>query len=208
MNAAHPDDLLADIVERRARMRYGDLVAGVDEAGRGPLAGPLLVAAVILPANLQGIGELADSKRLTAPERERLALWIRQVAVAWAMWRVGPRTIDREGIGQSVRRAMARAVEGLPTRPRAALVDGPFAPAVAGVAMVPVVDGDRLCPSVMAAAILAKTARDREMVRWHGIYPAYGFDAHKGYATPAHRARLAKEGSSPIHRQSFLGAAR
>ena len=208
MTARRSDDLLADIVERRARARYGALVAGVDEAGRGPLAGPLLVAAVILPAGLEGIGALADSKQLSAPERERLAIWVRQVAVAWAVWRVGPRMIDREGIGQSVRRGMARAVEALPRRPRAALVDGPFAPDVPGVAMLPVVDGDRLCPSVMAAAILAKTARDREMVRWHGIYPAYGFDAHKGYATPAHRTRLDKEGPSPIHRRSFLGAAR
>lgn len=200
------DDVLADVLERRARDRFGPLLAGVDEAGRGPLAGPLLVAAVILPPATPGIGALADSKRLSPADRESLARWVRQVAVAWSVWRVGSRTIDREGIGHSVQRAMARSVEALAVRPAAALVDGPFAPAVQGVVLCPVVDGDRLCPSVMAAAILAKTARDREMLRWHGMFPAYGFDAHKGYATAQHRRRIDEAGPCPIHRRSFLSA--
>jgi ribonuclease HII len=205
VSAASGDDALAEVMERLARARFGPLVAGVDEAGRGPLAGPVLVAAVILPPGLAGVGRLADSKRLDARERARLAPWIRRVAVAWALWRVGPRAIDRDGIAIAVRRGMVAALGALAVAPAAALVDGPVAPVPPGVAGLAVVDGDRLCASIMAAAILAKTARDREMERWHRRFPDYGFDVHKGYATAAHRRVLAARGPSPIHRRSFLG---
>lgn len=202
------DDLLVQILEARARARYGPLVAGVDEAGRGPLAGPLLVGAVVLPPALRGAGRLADSKALGAEERVRLAAWIRQVAVAWALWRVGPRTIDRIGIAPAVRSGMVRSVEALGLLVGAVLVDGPFAPTPAGAVGLAVVDGDRISASVMAAAILAKTARDREMVRWHALYPGYGFDRHKGYATPDHRSALERLGPSAIHRTTFLAPVR
>jgi ribonuclease HII len=198
------DDRLAEAIEERVRRRYGPLVAGVDEAGRGPLAGPLVVAAVVLPPGLPGVGALADSKALTAGERERLARWVRAVAVAWALWRVGPRAIDRDGVGAAVRRGMAGAVAALAVRPHAVLVDGPWAPPLPGAAGLAVVDGDRLCAGVMAASILAKTARDREMRRWGARLPGWGFEEHKGYATAEHRRRLQALGPSPIHRRSFL----
>lgn len=202
------DDRLVQLLEGRVRGRYGPVVAGVDEAGRGPLAGPVLVGAVILPDALVGAGRLADSKALSADERERLALWVRSVAVAWSLWRVGPRAIDRAGIAWAVRHGMVRAVEGLARRPDAVLVDGPAAPAPAGVDGLAVVDGDRISASIMAAAVLAKTARDREMVRWHAIFPDYGFDRHKGYATPHHLDCLRRLGPSPIHRLSFVAGRR
>lgn len=194
---------MVQLLEGRARSRYGPVVAGVDEAGRGPLAGPVLVGAVILPDGLAGAGRLADSKALSADERERLALWVRSVAVAWSLWRVGPGAIDRAGIAWAVRHGMVRAVEELSRRPDAVLVDGPEAPVPWDVHGLAVVDGDRICASIMAAAVLAKTARDREMVRWHAIYPAYGFDRHKGYATAQHVECLRRLGPSPIHRLSF-----
>jgi ribonuclease HII len=199
------DDHLVQVLEARARVRYGPVVAGVDEAGRGPLAGPLLVGAVILPPALGGAGALADSKALGAEERERLARWVRAHAVAWSLWRIGPRAIDAAGIGWAVRHGMVRALEGLGRPLDAALVDGLEAPTPGAVAGLAVVDGDRMSASIMAAAVLAKTARDREMARWHGIYPGYGFDRHKGYATPDHLARLRRLGPSPIHRLRFLG---
>ena len=205
---ASGDDLLVQVLERRARARHGALVAGVDEAGRGPLAGPVLVGAVVLPADLPGVGDLADSKLLSAAERERLARWVRRVALGWALWRVGPRAIDGRGIAWAVRHAMVEAVRSLPLAPGAVLVDGPVAPAPPGTAGLAVVDGDRICASVMAAAILAKTARDREMLRWNRLLPGYAFDRHKGYATAQHLEALARIGPSPIHRQSFLGGLR
>jgi len=201
-----PDDRLSTALDRRVAAVFGGPVAGVDEAGRGPLAGPLVVAAVILPPGLAGTGELADSKRLAEAEREALGRFVRARAQAWAVWRISPRAIDRDGMGRAWARAVVAALAALPVRPAAAIIDGPVAPRVDGMAMVPVVDGDRLSASVMAAALVAKTARDGEMRRWHGRFPAFGFDRHKGYATPEHRQALGREGPCPIHRRSFLSA--
>lgn len=200
------DDLLARLLEQRAQAAYGGPVAGVDEAGRGPLAGPVMVGAVVLPQRLRGAGRLADSKRLTAAERQELAAWLRTVAVAWAVRRVGPRTVDRLGIAQATHLGMVRAVAALGSEVRLALIDGPVAPTPTGVRGLRVVDGDRIAAAVMAAAILAKTARDREMVAWHRHFPAYGFDRHKGYGTREHLLALARLGPCPIHRRSFLPA--
>lgn len=199
--------LLAGIVETRAGDVLGPCIAGVDEAGRGPLAGPLLVAAVVLgPAGSESLAaELDDSKRLSPQHREDLALRIRQEAAAWSVWRVSARQIDRLGILGAVDLGMRQAAIWLRPRPDAILIDGNRVPPGLPVPGRAVVDGDRLAATIMAASILAKTVRDREMERWDRVFPGYGFAAHRGYGTARHWACLERLGPSPIHRQSFLG---
>jgi len=176
-------------------------VAGVDEAGRGPLAGPVVAAAVILSPQ-QPIAGLADSKRLSPRRREELAVAIRARALAWCVARAEPAEIDRINILQATLQAMARAVAGLAQAPGLVLVDGAHRPALA-CACCAVVDGDDLVPEIAAASILAKVARDAEMRDLAGHYPGYGFEQHKGYPTRAHLAALARLGASPVHRRSF-----
>lgn len=194
-------DLLADYV---ARLDGGSLVAGVDEAGRGPLAGPLIVAAVLWPSGLALSAELDDSKRLSAARRAALAPRIRAAALAWSTWRVSARAIDRMGIGRAVDRGMREAVRALRPAPDAVLVDGAWVPPGLSVPGRAVVDGDRLAAAIMAASILAKTARDHEMERWDRVFPGYGFAVHHGYGTAVHRERLRVLGPSPLHRLTFL----
>lgn len=196
--------ILAGLAEARAREVLGPYVAGVDEAGRGPLAGPLLVAAVVLGPETPLAAELDDSKRLPPGRRAELAVRIRQEAVAWSIWRVSARLIDRLGIVEAVDRGMRGAVASLSPRADGVLVDGNRLPPGLGVPGRAIVDGDRIAASVMAASILAKTARDREMERWDRIFPGYGFAGHRGYGTALHRACLDRLGPSPIHRRSFL----
>lgn len=176
-------------------------VAGVDEAGRGPLAGPVVAAAVILSPE-SPIAGLADSKRLSPRRREALAIQIRDRALAWCVARAEPAEIDRFNILQATLRAMARAVAGLATAPALVLVDGAHRPAMA-CACCAVVDGDDLVPEIAAASILAKVARDAEMCALAEHYPGYGFEQHKGYPTRAHLAALVRLGASPVHRRSF-----
>lgn len=184
-----------------AALRMAGLVAGVDEAGRGPLAGPVIAAAVILdPA--RPIAGLADSKRLSERRREELAPLIQAQSLAWAIGRAEADEIDRINILQATLLAMRRAVEGLALRPGLALVDGNRPPRLECPVRT-IIKGDALIPAISAASILAKTARDREMVGLDALYPGYGFAGHKGYPTQAHVAALRRLGPSPIHRLSF-----
>lgn len=177
------------------------LVCGVDEAGRGPIAGPVYAAAVLLDP-LRPIAGLRDSKELSATRREALAVSIRASALAWAVTSASVAEIDRLNILQATLLAMRRAVEALAVAPQEAWIDGDHCPTL-GCAARAVVGGDRSVPQISAASILAKTARDAEMLRLHGRFPRYGLDRHKGYATPAHLARLAQYGACEIHRRSF-----
>jgi ribonuclease HII len=178
-----------------------DIVCGVDEAGRGPLAGPVFAAAVILdPA--RPIEGLRDSKKLTAERRDELAPLIREHALAWAVAECSHHEIDSINILQATMLAMRRAVEALATMPTIALIDGNRCPPLA-IRAHAVVEGDDKVHAISAASILAKTARDAALVSLHELYPQYGFDQHKGYSTPLHMERLRAHGPCPIHRRSF-----
>ena len=177
------------------------LICGVDEAGRGPLAGPVVAAAVILPPGTSLSG-LNDSKKLSPRQRERLAAEIRATALAWAVAEASAAEIDAWNILRSTLRAMARAVAALPLTPDEVLVDGNQAPALE-VPVRTIIGGDALEPAIMAASILAKTHRDARLVALDARYPEYGFARHKGYGTAAHLAALARLGPCPEHRRSF-----
>lgn len=177
------------------------LEAGVDEAGRGPLAGPVVVAAVILPAKYK-LGSLDDSKRLSALKRETLAPQIEAQAIAYAVEFVEVDEIDRVNILQATLNGMQRAVENLRPAPQRAMIDGNRAPKLSCEVMT-VIGGDRLVASISAASVLAKVYRDRLMLSMHHLYPEYGFDRHKGYPTAHHLDRLKTLGPCPIHRKSF-----
>jgi ribonuclease HII len=177
------------------------LVAGVDEVGRGPLAGPVVAAAVILHPD-RSIKGLADSKKLSEKRREQLSELIRQQAYSWCLGRAEVDEIDRINILQASLLAMKRAVEGLPEIPGLALVDGKHAPQLT-CRVDTVIGGDALVESISAASIIAKVARDREMVELDNRYPGYGLARHKGYPTKQHLEGLQTLGVSPIHRRSF-----
>lgn len=177
------------------------LTAGVDEAGRGPLAGPVLAAAVILDPE-HHVDGLKDSKKLTPARRQHLAGEIRRNALAWALGRADVAEIDRMNILRASHLAMRRAVEGLGLCPELALVDGNLTPGLS-VPTVAVVGGDALLPAISAAGILAKVARDEEMVALARHYPGYGLEQHKGYGTARHLAALTELGPTPEHRRSF-----
>jgi ribonuclease HII len=182
------------------------LAAGVDEAGRGPLAGPVVAAAVVLDPQ-RPIAGLRDSKQLVAAVRERLAAGIRANAAGWALGWADAAEIDVLNILEASLLAMRRALLGLAVRPDRVCVDGNRCPDSAmlglGCRLEPVVRGDALVAEISAASILAKVARDAFMIRVAGHYPGYGFERHKGYPTPDHLERLARQGPCPLHRQSF-----
>jgi len=175
--------------------------AGVDEAGRGPLAGPVVAAAVVLSASYP-IDGLADSKTLSALQRETLAVQIRAHSTAWALGMASVEEIDRLNILQATLLAMQRAVQGLAMTPDLVLVDGNHAPRLSCPVRT-VVRGDSLIKSISAASILAKVARDAILQDLDDEYPGYGFAVHKGYPTAAHRRALESLGPSPVHRRSF-----
>ena len=182
------------------------LVCGIDEAGRGPLAGPVVAAAVILDP-LQPIPGLNDSKKLSEKKRVALADLIRERALAWAVAEATVAEIDRLNILQATLLAMQRAVAALSVRPISALVDGNRCPRL-DIPVEAVVKGDGKIASIAAASILAKTVRDAGMLALHEVFPQYGFASHMGYPTAAHCEALAKHGASSVHRRSFGPVAR
>lgn len=196
-------DFTEELVLQRRGHRF---VAGVDEVGRGCLAGPVVAAAVILPAGWMPEG-LRDSKLLRPEDRERLAAEVRAHALAWSVAFVEPAVIDRINILQATLLAAATAAGRLSIRPDALLLDGSLALQDLSIEQRVVVDGDRLCVSVAAASVVAKVARDRLMVELDRQYPGYGLASNKGYAAPEHRAGLAALGLTAIHRRSFASCA-
>ncbi len=187
-------------LERALRRDGYAVVAGVDEAGRGPLAGPVVAAAVVLDG--RPIRGLRDSKRLVPAERERLAEVIRRRAVAWAVAEASVEEIDRLNVLHASRLAMRRAVERLRVAPSVVLVDGRWG-LVLDYPQRTVVHGDATVACIAAASILAKVERDRVMLELDRLYPGYGFAQHKGYACASHLEALRRLGPSPAHRRSF-----
>ena len=179
-----------------------ETVCGVDEAGAGPLAGPVYAAAVILPREIE-IPGLNDSKKLTEKKREALFPLIQEKALAWGIGWASAEEIDAINILQATFLAMKRAVEQLSVQPGWALVDGNRMPPL-DVPGETVVKGDAQCASIAAASILAKVSRDRLLEEWDTLYPEYGFAKHKGYGTKAHYDAILRHGVLPIHRKSFL----
>ncbi len=182
------------------------LVCGIDEAGRGPLAGPVVAAAVILDPS-RPIDGLNDSKKLSEKKRAALAIEIREKALAWCVAEASVEEIDTLNILHATMLAMTRAVAGLQVSPERAMVDGNRCPKLA-IPAEAVVKGDGKIASIAAASILAKTVRDTGMLELHLTYPQYGFDRHMGYPTAAHFAALEAHGASPVHRKSFGPVAR
>jgi ribonuclease HII len=180
---------------------FDGLVCGIDEAGRGPLAGSVVAAAVILDPTRR-IDGLNDSKKLSARKREALALEVREKAIAYAVAEASVEEIDRLNILQATMLAMQRAVAALTVRPLRAMVDGNRCPSLDCPGQA-VIKGDGSVAAIAAASILAKTTRDAQMRQWHLAYPVYGFDQHMGYGTEAHLAALQVHGPCPLHRRSF-----
>lgn len=189
--------------ENEAIRRGYSSVAGVDEAGRGPLAGPVVAAAVILTPSSTDFSEIRDSKVISANKRRRLYQVILENAVT-SVGIVEPDEIDRINILQAARKAMAIAIQGLKPLPDYVLIDGPISVELP-VTQRCVIRGDKLCVSVAAASIVAKVTRDNLMDQLHRLYPQYGFDCNKGYPTRQHRDAILAYGPSPVHRRSFRG---
>lgn len=179
----------------------GELICGVDEAGRGPLAGPVFAAAVILDPS-KPITGLRDSKKLSPTRRDQLALIIQRDALAWSIAQCSAAEIDALNILQATMLAMRRAIEGLSMTPTLALIDGNRCP-VTAIRTEAIIKGDDKVLEISAASILAKTARDALLLEMHARYPQYGFDQHKGYPTALHLERLKQHGITPEHRRSF-----
>lgn len=188
----------------KLKIRYQEdlLEAGVDEAGRGCLAGPVFAAAVILPPTYRH-PLLNDSKQVSEKDRYLLRDHIQEHALAWSVAEIGQAVIDDINILQATYRAMHRAIDGLTTRPELLLIDGNRFLSYPGIPHQCIIDGDALYRSIAAASILAKTYRDDFMHRLHGEFPMYGWDRNKGYGTREHRSAIRVFGNSPYHRKSF-----
>ncbi|MBO7215767.1 MAG: ribonuclease HII [Clostridia bacterium] len=189
-------------IENQAKNEGHNIICGCDEAGRGPLAGPVFAAAVILPHGID-IPALNDSKKLTEKQREKLFDIITETAVDYAIASASVEEIEEINILNASMLAMKRAIESLKTKPDYALIDGNIARGF-DVEARPVIKGDALSPSIAAASILAKVSRDRHCMEMDKEYPESGFAKHKGYATKDHREAVLKHGASPVHRKSFL----
>lgn len=181
---------------------FPTLVAGVDEAGRGPLAGDVYAACVLLDPQ-HPIAGLNDSKKLSEKKRLYLADKIKAKALAWCIATSSVEEIDTLNILQATLLAMTRAVQGMSVSPEKVLIDGNRIPKQLTLPAQAIIKGDQTEPAISAASILAKTARDESLLQWHKQYPQYGFDQHKGYGTALHLARLAQFGPCPAHRKSF-----
>ena len=177
-------------------------IAGVDEVGRGCLAGPVVAAAVILDPN-RPIKGLRDSKKLSAKKRDELAEEIKEKALAWSVAAMGPEVIDKINILQATYEAMRETIAGLKIRPQVLFNDAVKIPQVE-ISQVPIIKGDAKSLSIAAASVIAKVTRDRLMKDYDKLMPEYGFAKHKGYGSAAHMEAIRKFGSSPIHRQSFI----
>ena len=177
------------------------IIAGVDEAGRGPLVGAVVAAAVILNPD-QPVSGLADSKKLTEKRREELSAEIKQSVLAWSIVSISAEEVDQINILQATMKAMKLSVEGLKIQPEKVLVDGNRCPDIS-LPCEAVIKGDDKIQAISAASILAKVERDHQMIRLHEEYPWYGFDRHKGYGTKVHMAALLEFGACPEHRKSF-----
>lgn len=178
-----------------------DVICGVDEAGRGPLAGPVFAAAVILDPG-KPIAGLRDSKKLSEARRDALAIEIRNNALAWSIAQCSEAEIDTLNILQATMLAMRRAIEGLPLPATLALIDGNRCP-ILSIRSEAIIKGDDKVAAISAASILAKTARDAALAELHQQFPQYAFDRHKGYPTALHLERLRAHGVSPVHRKSY-----
>ena len=178
------------------------LICGIDEAGRGPLAGPVVAGAGILPKNSR-ILYLNDSKKLSEKRREELFVRIQKEALAWSVGIAGPERIDEINILQATYEAMRKAIQGLPQKPDLLLNDAVTIPDVE-IVQIPIVKGDAKSLSIAAASILAKVTRDHMMMEYDKIYPEYGFGKHKGYGTAAHMEAIRRFGPCPIHRRTFI----
>ncbi|MCP4681511.1 MAG: ribonuclease HII [Desulfobacterales bacterium] len=189
--------------EDLARKDGYDLIAGVDEAGRGPLAGPVVAAAVIVPKN-SGLAGIRDSKKMSAKAREEGFSLIQRTALATGIGVVSHKYIDEFNILKASLEAMKRAILRLGPKPEFLLVDGIHAVPIT-IPQRCIKKGDQLSKSISAASVLAKVYRDRIMRSYHKMYPVYGFDKHKGYGTPRHLEALKQYGASPFHRMSFKG---
>ena len=184
--------------------QWAGLVCGIDEAGRGPLAGPVVAGAVILPADCR-ILYLNDSKKLSEKRREELFLEIKEKAVSWAVGIASPEEIDEINILQATYRAMRQAVGQLNPAPGVLLNDAVTIPELPeSLTQVPIIKGDAKSVSIAAASILAKVTRDHMLIEYEKIYPEYGFARHKGYGTAVHISALKEYGPCPIHRRSFI----
>lgn len=189
-------------IENQVKNEGYSIICGCDEAGRGPLAGPVFAAAVILPHGIE-ISGLNDSKKLTEKQRDKLFDEIISLAVDYAIASASVEEIEKINILNASMLAMKRAIESLKTKPEYALIDGNIARGFE-IDARPVIKGDALSPSIAAASILAKVSRDRHCMEMDKEYPEYGFAKHKGYATKDHREAVLKHGASPVHRKSFL----
>ena len=188
--------------EHQLKEKGYQLICGIDEAGRGPLAGPVFAAAVILPEGLEELG-INDSKKLSEKKRDLLFDLIKEKAVAWSVASASEREIDEINILNATFLAMKRAVEGLSVRPDIALVDGNRKPGT-GIEEITLVKGDATSITIAAASILAKVSRDRYLLELDRLYPQYQFARHKGYPTALHYEMIKAHGISPVHRLSFL----
>ena len=203
------EKLEAELARLRAMRQYEEqyggckFICGIDEAGRGPLAGPVVAGAAILPADCQ-ILYLNDSKKLSEKRREELFAEIREKAVAYGVGLVSPERIDEINILQATYEAMRQAISHLAVTPQILLNDAVTIPQVT-IPQVPIIKGDAKSVSIAAASILAKVTRDHMMLEYDKLYPEYGFAKHKGYGTAAHIAALREFGPCPIHRRTFIG---
>ena len=189
--------------ERRLWSSGRSHIAGVDEVGRGPLAGPVVAAAVILPRDFDVLG-IDDSKKLSPKKREELFEVIKEKALAWAVGWVGPERIDEINILEATKEAMTQAVQGLSLQPDHVLIDGNFTVRALALPQTAIVKGDANSTSIAAASILAKVTRDRYMEEMDAVYPGYAFASNKGYGTKAHYDGLKAQGPTPIHRKTFI----